>query len=690
MDFSFLKDFFGFTLPLILRKVVSFIDGWVYTADAELYDLITKIARQEIFSKGTLNEVAGRVYQLLALIMMFRLIFVFITYVINPDDMLDKTKGYQNIIKKMVITLGLIIVTPWAFEQSRVVQQLVLEEGIIEYFVFGQSNNANISSGYEFMHTVGKLFVVPYKCGNEKCETVEDSNYDSLICNDGAKWDDNIPVSDANGTLSCAQGSSVSCGSYCGLGAGEDTGYAKMLFSAAYAQGAKYDLKALMKLGGGGNFKTGIYYSEYKYPFIGTTLVGILIGYMLVVMCIDIAIRSVKLSFYELIAPIPIVSYIGPKNGKDAMLNKWFTQVLKTYADLFTRIAGLEIAVFFIDTLLENESLVKSNDFFVELFLILGALTFAKKLPDILKDLGVNFDGGKFSLKKSLSPLAPAAGMVAGAAGGMLGNYQGSRAAGRGVARSLASAAFGVAPGALRGGWAGLKAKDEVGLGKGFAAGGKGGQNIYNRAGTSFVGRHVAQAQNALGAKTAADRMDETVKTNETYAGFKKTLKDNADFFSGGLSTADISGGRIRSYSTASNAAQITAALNTGGKGGVKGIKQYYEDLQKSGTATQEQLTAAREAYEDAQQHVIGNAHSFGNDPIANQIQAIKGQAARYARAHRGILGANVSASENATWDQLNTGFNSTSNEAVRIKTTREYARAQSNKSFAQTGKGKK
>lgn len=404
MGYSFTDlfvDFFGFTLPWFLRQIVSFIDGWIYTADAELYDLITKIARQEIFSEGTLNEVAGRVYQLLALIMIFRLVFLFITYVINPDDMLDKTKGYQNIIKKMIITLGLIIITPWAFDQARVVQQLVLEEGIIEYFVFGQSSSASISSGYEFMHTVGKLFVIPYQCVDNQCKTSLEQNY--IACAAHSKWDENIAVNNDVGEISCKDEVGGTCANYCGSGAGEDANYAATLFKAAYPDGAKYDLRSLMSLGGWGNPKTAKFYSEYKFPFIGTTLVGAVIGYMLIIMCIDIAVRSVKLSFYELIAPVPIVSYIGPKSGKDTMLGKWFTQVLKTYADLFTRIAGLEIAVFFIDTLLENETLVKSNDFFVELFLIIGALTFAKKLPDILKDLGVNFSTGGFNLKKKLN-----------------------------------------------------------------------------------------------------------------------------------------------------------------------------------------------------------------------------------------------------------------------------------------------
>ena len=390
----------SFFLSLVLRKVVAFIDGWIYTADAELYDLITRIARQEIFSKGVLSEVAGRVYQLLALIMIFRLIFLFITYVVNPDDMADKGKGPQNVVKKMIITLLLIIVTPWAFEQARAIQQVVLEEGVIEYFVFGQSDANSASSGYEFMHTVGKLFVIPYQCQNAECTS--EKGLEPKECPSNSKWDENIGVNSADGGGCLDDGT---CQNFCGYGMGDeaDRNYAKTLFKASYPNGAKYDLRSLMLLGGAGRSETNSYYAEYKFPFIGTTLIGVVIGYMLIVMCIDIAVRSIKLSFYELIAPIPIVSYIGPKDGKDAMLSKWFTQVLKTYADLFTRIAGLEIAVFFIDTLLENETFVGRGDFFVEVFLIIGALTFAKKLPDILKDLGVDFKGGTFNLKKKLN-----------------------------------------------------------------------------------------------------------------------------------------------------------------------------------------------------------------------------------------------------------------------------------------------
>src|SRR5574344_586418 len=96
----------------LLRQILGIIDGYIYTAAAEIYGLMLDIASAEVFTKTMIDEMAGRVYQLLGLVMLFKLIFSFLTYVINPEAMNDKSKGFGNILKKIVISLGLIIITP--------------------------------------------------------------------------------------------------------------------------------------------------------------------------------------------------------------------------------------------------------------------------------------------------------------------------------------------------------------------------------------------------------------------------------------------------------------------------------------------------------------------------------------------------------------------------------------------------
>lgn len=382
----------------LLRQLFATIDGLIYWAGAELYDLMIAIAEAKVFEDTTILTVAGRVYQLLGLIMLFKMIFSFLMYVINPDELMDKKKGVGNIIKRIIITLVLIVITPWAFEQSRNLQIYVIDDKVIEYFVFGQSKPSNASAGYNLMYITGKSFVAPYRCKDEKCV---DTEQDSVVC--GSDWDEQLPDINKDGTI-------PTDGLYlgkCAYGAGSNKDFAKDLYAATTLdENGHYDLRALMRIGAAteDDFLEALNGARAfaEYQILWSTLVGIFICYMLLVMCIDMAVRSVKLAFYEIIAPIPIVSYVGFKEGKDSMLNKWFSQCLKTYADLFTRIAGLQIAVFFIDEIADTG--FAKNDLFVNIFLILGALTFAKELPKILEGMGVKFGGGGgFNLKKKFT-----------------------------------------------------------------------------------------------------------------------------------------------------------------------------------------------------------------------------------------------------------------------------------------------
>ena len=421
-------SYIGYGLRYALRAIVATLDMLIYNVDALLYNLVLEIADAEVFSSDTIQTFAGRVYQLLALIMAFRLVFLFITYIINPDDMADKTKGYQNIVKKIIITLFLIIVTPWAFDVSRKVQKVVLREGVIEYFVFGTTEASESSAGNHLMYTIGKMFIVPYKCVKQDCEPI--SSKEAVSYSEDAfrvcdfEWEKDIKK-----TISCGSDDKDKCeriGSLglgtCGHGIGKDANgsTAKLLYKAANDEHIDSLFNLAFQAKENGQGWNSDFFVKYNFPFIGSTLIGLFVGYMLLVMCFDIALRSIKLGFYELMAPIPIIAYIGPKDGKDSMLSKWFSQVIKTYADLFVRVAGLQLAVFFINLILKNG--FNGNRWYVALFLIVGALIFAKKLPDILKDLGINFDGGGFSLKKKLADAGPAGKVIGaglGAAGGL-------------------------------------------------------------------------------------------------------------------------------------------------------------------------------------------------------------------------------------------------------------------------------
>ncbi len=683
----------GYYISVGIRAIIGGLDGLVYKADAMLYELMMDIASAKIFSADTIKDVSMRVYQLLGLVMLFRLIFAFLTYVINPEDMTDKNKGYTKIVKKIFTSLALVIITPWLFTQSRNLQIYIINDKLIEYFIFGTAGSSQTKPGYELMYTVGKIFNTPYKCANDKCEP----NAASKKSCRGTNWDEGLKT-DSNWTLKGTKHvlSTVDHSMLCAYGASDDN-YANMLYEAVHPRAdGEYNLFELMKLISMSSFSDGQadWYVESPLMFVGSTLVGFFIGYVLLMMCMDIALRSIKLAFYEMIAPVPILSNLGMKDGKDSMLNKWFHEVLKTYADLFTRVAGLQIATFAIDELVNHGALEGNSDIYVSLFLIIGALMFAKKLPDILKGMGINFESGDgFSLKKRLSN--PVTSTALGAASGVVGGYASNFAANWNNGHKLTAAVRavgGATTGAFRGAKAGFKDKDGFGIAKGYGASGKSGQKVYAKQGTSFFGRHIASMEARAGGKTAADRDEANIKVMETYAGFKKQLKDQSDFNSFDLSNhyVDNAGTQHRAYNGAN--ADIYMALT----GGVKGIKQYYEDLRNSGTATQFDIEEARNAYEEAQKIVISYSNekdASGNLRItgAEQLNSIKNQAANYVKNNRRVLNDPVySDNPEASYSDINNGSIAANNSVISTKTSEEYARNQANKAWGQTSSGKK
>lgn len=673
----------------MMRWLLGLIDGWIYTACAWLYDLIMDIASARVFSNETIQDVSMRVYQLLGLVMLFRLIFAFLTYVINPEDMTDKNKGYTKIIKKIFTSLALVIITPWLFTQSRNLQIYIINDHLIEYFIFGTSGSSQARPGYDLMFTVTRVFYAPYACADSTCsQSMSEEKSSDCI---SVTWSNNLPSFESENGKYKLSGNNTG---KCGYGTNTEA-YADNFYHLTHPSAdGRYDfsrLKDVAKEYDSSKFKMNI-----QFPFIGSTLVGVFIGYVLLIMCMDIALRSVKLSFYEMIAPVPILSNLGFKDGKDSMLSKWFHEVLKTYADLFTRVAGLQIAIFAVEQIThgENRGFADGNNGFVTLFLVIGALMFAKKLPDILKGMGINFEGGDgFSLKKRLS--SPLASTALGAAAGVVGGYASNAQANWNSGHKLTAAFRGVGgatTGLFRGAKAGFKDKDGFGIAKGYGAAGKSGQKVYAKQGTNFLGRHKASMETRAGGKTAADRDEANIKVMETYAGFKKQLKDQSDFNSFDLSRnyRDNNGTYHAAYSGAN--ANVYTALT----GGVKGIKQYYEDLKNSGTATQFDIEEARNAYEEAQKIVISYSNerdTSGNLKItgSEQINSIKQQAANYVKNNRRVLNDPVYSDDPAaSYSDINSGSIAATNSVISTRTSEKYARNQANKTWAQNASGKK
>lgn len=397
----------------VLRIFFFFIDSIVYPLISLAYELLMDIANTTIFTDDIIDLFASKVYALLGIFMLFKVSFSILTYIVNPDDFTDKSKGFTKIISNTVITLLLLVSTPWIFSQAMDLQRIILKDNII-----------------------GKVFTVESIPSISTDDAGNVMAFDTLsafyhIDRDLPGYDDCLNIE--KGEL--AEIKTSTCASY--LGGQENFDKFYDVFTISYYTRNvdfyfNYDLLNLRN-------PNGKYVMSYL-PII-STVAGGFVCWILIIFCFDIAVRSVKFGFLRMIAPVPIISRIDPKKGHD-VFNKWLKACTGTYLDLFIRLLAIYFGVFVISLVGDMHfvdaatGLPADVNLFVKVFIIMGALLFAKQLPQLIADLtGAKLDG-KFTmnpLKKLGEVPLIGGGLAAGAtmAGGA------ALALGRGLANSV-------------------------------------------------------------------------------------------------------------------------------------------------------------------------------------------------------------------------------------------------------------
>lgn len=425
----------------LMRRLFALLDGIVAWAIELLYVLLIKIADTNVFGE-LIYQYLGRIYTFLGIFMVFKLSFAMINYIINPDTLTDKGKGFSKLITNVVISLILLAITPNLFDAAFTLQSDLLSSNAVYQIVTGKklptsdgNNNKSLEEnakvqGKEMSYAVYSSFI--YKSSGDDYELE-----DQKICE-------------------------IKVGATCLLD--EDVIIKK--------DGKKF---------------------TYEYKYLISTICGCAVAYMLLMFCFDAAVRSVKLGFLQIIAPIPILSMIDPGKGTDKV-SKWGKECGKTFIDLFIRLAGIFFALDVIHSILSSEEMMKYyssgasvNNLFVRLFVIIGCLMFAKQLPNLIESiLGIKLSGDGFSLKKKLGNVpglgvAKAAGAGAlGFAGGMAANAWATRGnwKGQGLGNGFRNVGS-ILAGGMSGAGRGLTSK-EKNLFKAAGAGVKGSVDARN------------------------------------------------------------------------------------------------------------------------------------------------------------------------------------------------------------------
>ena len=375
-----MANIFVGSVHTLIRNLFLGLDGIVYGFINHVYWLFSMLTEVSIFSQDQIEAFAGRIYVLISIIMLFKLGFSFITYIVNPDSFTDKQKGGTALLKNIAIAIILLASVPTIFNEAMHLQQLIFKNNVIDKILLG--NTVQVEDSYV----------------NENGENVqvEQSNALSMYAF-MAFFQPNYLISECN----TYEGIAISDSCVSKLNELDKT---KHNPGSAYKQAIEtYNLdfitatdiantKGKVSTSNSDAFYVSdeSYLFEYKYGL--STLVGVFIVWILLGFCLDLAIRVVKLGFLQIIAPIPIILSITP-GQKNNPLSNWGKECFSTWLSLFTRVLVISFALTTIQLINSGGGIISfvtggSNNYaMVTVFVMLGILLFAKEFPKLLEDI---------------------------------------------------------------------------------------------------------------------------------------------------------------------------------------------------------------------------------------------------------------------------------------------------------------
>lgn len=365
----------------VIRGLFAAIDKVVVWLIECLYDLIFQISSVQVFDNASLAAFANRITVILSIFMIFKLSLSFLNYIVNPDAMTDKSKGFSKLIQNIAVALVLLVSYQFLFDKAMELQQKIVDNNTVPKLIIG-SVGKNVKNSSTISFPLFSAFVVP----NNDILYSTSTNPNLTGCRsysryiEGSKPSATCDLKGAGYTDDVATDNST---------VGTDANSQMDYIVEHQDTNALFDFLLRIKKG-------DIFAFDYK--FIISTICGAFAALVLLSFCMDVAVRIIKLYFLRLIAPIPIISYIDPIKG-EGIFKKWLSNVGKTYADLFIRLIAIFFAIFIIQQVATQPALKDFNgnpidNPFVIIFIIIGALMFAKQFPKLIQDItGISLDG---------------------------------------------------------------------------------------------------------------------------------------------------------------------------------------------------------------------------------------------------------------------------------------------------------
>lgn len=365
----------------VLIWLFLFVDTFVYWLINLSYQAFLAISQIRIFSDEDIYDLSQRIYILIGVFALFFVAYALLTAIVNPDNIKKDDKSLGKIIPNIAIAIIGIAIVPAAFNIMYDVQHAVLCGNVIPKLVLGNAYSDGFDIENQDANKLGSqmstlLFKSFFYVQDENGNPVDLSQADTLAST--------IYENDCNGS---------SC----------------LTLSQAYKNAENGSSFFSFR-----NFSDAVVDGKVGYFFIVSTLAGGFCVYVLVSLCLDMALRAVKLSYLQIIAPLPLLTIIIP--GQKKVFTNWIKKTTSCFLEVFIR---LFIVVFIayimrtLDSVFENffgaggvycgeiSGLVW---FLVKAATIVGLFWFIKIAPKLISDItGMDSKGFKLGIKDKLA-----------------------------------------------------------------------------------------------------------------------------------------------------------------------------------------------------------------------------------------------------------------------------------------------
>ncbi len=300
---------------------ISMFDLTAYLLTSVAYEIFIAVSKIDLFSTdGALNmynTFIRNIYNALAIVMVFVFAYYLLLAIIDPDKS-DATKKPINLIKNTAISIIAIIVMPFIFSAMATFQYHVLTDDTIPQIVLGTGGGAGDKPGSElamitymaFYHPTGSSYGTFFQTEGSENGNLKDKNEAVSACTSGGadaqvcdEWYEALSEWQSKGKMTMAP-----------------------LTKNSY-------LRSVISEEGG-----------TEYLWIISTGVALIVAWFFISYAIDIGTRAVKLGVLQILAPIPLIMRIFPQT--EGSFKKWRSELIKTYADLFIRLAIISFIIF--------------------------------------------------------------------------------------------------------------------------------------------------------------------------------------------------------------------------------------------------------------------------------------------------------------------------------------------------------